>query len=382
MTFSENVGLIYFVIPFIFVIKNKIRFLFQILIGSRDYKIILEDGTKLKFSSLQFDVVLALLGILTFSNSYLINKKKELNISFGKRSNFTIPLENLSFEDCNLILTLFGGLRHGADFVTSDEDFRFPRDKTFKISDVNGKKIIETYNGVKFYMDSIHPGNTIVQTFLRKIHRITLKDDWTNKVVVDVGAECGDTALYYAKLGANVYAVEPIEAHYNAMLRNLSLNPELAKRITAIQAGIGRDGVLEFYQSIRAEIAEMASYVYNVHGKDFRICKVKGYSFDSFLKEFNIKHIDLFKIDCKGCEFNLTESVLENVDAIKISNTYDPSPQRKQEDLINLLERAGFRCVVYRSNPNRDRHSTKLGGQILGIKIKNTQTNFYQNNTR
>ena len=51
-----------------------------------------------------------------------------------------------------------------------------------------------------------------------------------NNIVVDVGAQCGDTPLYYANKGATVYAFEPNLNHYNAMLKNLSLNPVLAKK--------------------------------------------------------------------------------------------------------------------------------------------------------
>ena len=112
----------------------------------------------------------------------------------------------------------------------------------------------------------------------------------------------------------------------------------------------------------------MASYVYNVHDKNVKTTKVTGYSFKTALDKFNITHIDLFKIDCKGCEFSLTKEVLKNVDRVKISNTYDTAPERNQEKLIQLLEDAGFKCVIYRSNPNRDTASLRYAAQIYGIK--------------
>ena len=370
MSISENLGLLYYLFPFIFVVKNKVSLILSILRGATYHKIILMDGTVVKFHYSQFNTMLAFLGILTYANSYSVKEGHKIEVVFGKRSKFTIPLVNMSFEDSSLILTLFGGLRHGADFVTNDEDFKFRRDKTYKITEENGKKIIETYKGIKFYIDSIHAGNTIVASYVQDVHHINSNDDWKDKVVIDVGPECGDTPLYYACLGAKVYAFEPIKAHYDAMIRNISLNPTLAERIVPINAAIGKDGMLTFYQNTKADIAEMASYVYNVHGKDVKTTQVKGYSFRSIFKEFNIKHVDLFKIDCKGCEFELTEEVLENVDRVKISNTHDENPERRQDKLIDLLERAGFRCVAYRVSPNRDRQSTGMSAHIYGIKVK------------
>lgn len=370
MSLSENVGLLYYLFPFIFVAKNKVSLILSVIRGSTYHKIKLMNGTVVKFHYSQFNTMLAFLGILTYANSYSVKEGRKIEVIFGKRSKFTIPLDNMSFEDSNLVLTLFGGLRHGADFVTTDEDFKYRRDKTYKITEENGKKIIETPKGIKFYIDSIHPGNTIVASFVQDIHHISSNDDWKDKVVIDVGPECGDTPLYYAYLGAKVYAFEPIKAHYDAMIRNISLNPILANRIIPINAAVGRDGMLTFYQNTRAEIAEMASYVYNVHGKDVKTTQVKGYSFRSIFREFDIKHVDLFKIDCKGCEFELTEDVLENVDRVKISNTFDENPVRNQEKLIDMLENAGFRCVAYRVNPNRDRHSTNLSAHIYGVKVK------------
>lgn len=369
MGFSENLGLLYYLFPFIFVSKNKVSLILSVLCGMKYHKIELKNSTIVKFHYLQFNTMLAFLGILTYANSYSIRQDKKLEIVFGKRSKFIIPLDNMTFEDRNLILTLFGCLRHGADFVTNDEDFRYRRDKTIKITEENGKRILELSNGIKFYMDSIHPGNTITATFTQDIHTMHKEENWSGKIVVDVGPECGDTPLYYANLGAKVYAFEPIKAHYDAMIRNIELNPHLAERITPINAAVGKDGMLTFYQNTKADIAEMASYVYNVHGNDVKTTQVKGYSFKSIFTEFNINHIDLFKIDCKGCEFELTPKVLENVDAVKISNTYDENPERRQEKLIDMLESAGFRCVAYRVNPNRDRQSTSQSAQIYGIKV-------------
>lgn len=272
-----------------------------------------------------------------------------MELSFDIKNKFAINLDKMSIEDEKLLMLLYEGTLYGASFVAgSDDKFRV-YGKTIKISEFEGKKIIEVENGLRFYLDSITPG-IIVETFVQKIHDVNPSEDLNGKVVVDVGAECGDTAIYYASRGANVYSFEPIKAHYEAMVRNIALNPELSKRIKPINAAIGKDDILKFYQSDRAEIAEGASFVYNIHGKDAKTSEVKGYSLRSAYAEFGLKHIDLLKMDCKGCECFLTEDDLAIVDSLKIEYTnFDNS--HKLEDLLAKLKHVGFHYIIFRHIP-------------------------------
>ena len=97
---------------------------------------------------------------------------------------------------------MYYGNKYGANFITNDIFKNSIREQTFKISSSNNRKIITTSNGINFFLDSIHPGNTIFETFIKKIHLINSKINWNDKIVVDVGAECGDTPLYFASMGA------------------------------------------------------------------------------------------------------------------------------------------------------------------------------------
>ena len=310
-------------------------------------------------------------GVLMYSTSYEITSDRKIHLTLDLKNTFTIPLDDLSIEDENLIQTLFNGLRYGANFETKNIDFKDFRDKTLVITEKNGKKIIETSRGIKFYIDSIHPGNTIGEAFVMDIHTIRNDYDYTDKIVVDVGAECGDTPLYYASRGAKVFAFEPMKAHYDAMIRNLSLNPELAKRITPINAAIGKDGKLKFYHSNRAEIAGVSSFVYNAHGDNAVVFDdVQGYSLSSAIKKFNIHHIDVLKTDCKGCEFFLKEEDLEKVDQVKIEYEAYEYTKHNLTELTKTLDNSGFKYMIYRINPNRDRFSNLLSGHLFGKKIK------------
>ena len=249
MNFMSNLGLIYFLAPFLNIVQNKISLLFAVIFGFEEIQLILKNGLKIKLKKSQFDILQSIMGIVGYSMISKFRDEQFLNLSFDGKNFFDIDTKKLDLETENLLLLLYFGTKYGADFISGKNDIKSKRDKTFHLYESKGKKIIETPNGIKFFMDSIHPGNTIVETFVNKIHFINSDIDWNGKIVIDVGAECGDTPLYYASLGATVYAFEPIRAHYDAMIRNLSLNPSIAKNIIPVNAAIGKDEILTFYHS-------------------------------------------------------------------------------------------------------------------------------------
>lgn len=370
MSFKEQLGLVYLILPHIHLVKNKIGLILSILIGSSEYTIKLENNISIKFKSSEFSVLQSLLGVITYSTSYSINSKKELKITFDEKNYVLIPLNKLTYEDQNLLELLFLGTKYGVDFITDEsiplENFR---DKTIRIIKINDKKIVEISNGVKFFLDSIHVGNTIIETFVKDIHRINSNNDWKDKIIIDVGAECGDTPLYFASKGANVYAFEPVKTHFEAMLRNISLNPHLSDRIIPINAAIGKDGSLKFYESMKIGGGGGASFLYNNQGNDFKISEVIGYSLESALEKFNIKNIDLLKMDCKGCEFLLTENALKNINKVKIEYSIH-SNEHKIENLTRILENCRFSLTIYRVG-DQSRRSNRFSANIYGVKIQN-----------
>lgn len=346
---KKSIGETYYVLPYLGAIKNKYELISSLVFHKKHLKIELTNGVTATFRREQFEAVIALLGAVSFATSCVKKSNSAIELSFDMKNKFIVNLNEMSMEDEKLLLLLYGGTLFGASFIASADDKFKVSGKTIKISEFNGKKIIEVENGLKFYLDSITPG-IIIEAFIQKIHNVNPSDDLNGKTVVDVGAECGDTAIYYASKGANVYSFEPVKDHYDAMVRNISLNPELSEKITPTNAAIGKDGILKFYQSDRAEIAEAASFVYNIHGKDVKISEVKGYSLKSAYEEFGLKHIDLLKMDCKGCEYFLTEDDLANVDTIKIEYTnFDNS--HKIEDLLEKIKKSGFQYIIFRHIP-------------------------------
>ncbi len=364
---NNKIEVIYRILPFRHLIKNNFSIYLSVLLGLSKYHIKLKNGSLLKIDSSKLNILQPILGVLTYATSFSINSNNEITLKLDMNNEFIFAINNLSIEDLNLILLLFHGNRFGVNFITNEEiDLKKCRDKTLKIFQNGDKKIVETSNGVKFFVDSIRPHNTIVETFIRKVHLINSDDDWKDKIVLDVGAECGDTPLYYAEMGAVVYAFEPNEENYDSMIRNLKLNPNLSKRIIPIKAAIGNDGIMDFFQG-KEVLGTGGSFVGTKYGKNRKVSKITSYSLESAMKKFAINKIDLLKMDCKGCEMLLTTDSLKDVDQVKIEyNTKFSSYEL--DELLNKLKSAGLQCMLYSITPFYLHAGNGVLGHVYGKK--------------
>ena len=131
-------------------------------------------------------------------------------------------------------------------------------------------------------------------------------------------------------------------------------------------ACILKDGELIFHYGVKS-ITKSTSFVKNIHENKAREEKVTGYSFKNAFKKFNIEKIELLKMDCKGCECFLKEDDLSNVENIKIE--YDSEfASLKLDELLEILETAGFRNIIYRINPISNRLSNRDFCHVFGSK--------------
>ena len=72
-------------------------------------------------------------------------------------------------------------------------------------------------------------------------------------------------------------------------------------------------------------------------------------------------------MDCKGCEFYLTDDDLKDVDRIKLEYTIS-NKKFKLDDLLDLLKRNGFRYSIFR-NQDTNRLSNRIAGNIYATKL-------------
>jgi len=113
---------------------------------------------------------------------------------------------------------------------------------------------------------------------------------------IDIGANIGDTAIYFALNGAErVIALEPSVYAFNFGQENIVSN-RLGDQILLINAGYGPDSEI----TVDAErVTNSGSQLVKGYGKTLPI-----YSLKTILSKYGVKRAVL-KMDCEGCEYNL-----------------------------------------------------------------------------
>ncbi|MEM3191243.1 MAG: FkbM family methyltransferase [Candidatus Parvarchaeota archaeon] len=170
--------------------------------------------------------------------------------------------------------------------------------------------------------------NELDETFLREAYSF-LKVE--GKVVVDIGANIGDTAIYFAIKGAKkVIALEPYPYTFALATKNTNFSG-FKDKIEIINAGYGEDKKIKidttFIPDAGSEIKE------NADGSEINI-----YSLKTLISKYNIDS-GILKMDCEGCEYNLLNEDNETIrkfEMIQIEYHYG------HEQLVKKLEGCGF----------------------------------------
>jgi FkbM family methyltransferase len=139
-----------------------------------------------------------------------------------------------------------------------------------------------------------------------------------NAIVFDVGANVGSMALRFAQgaPGGHVYAFEPTDYAFKKLQRNLSLNPKLAERISAVQQFLSdetqSDPEIQAYASWKVDGSVKNSHP--LHGGTIKPAEsVSAITLDLFCTQNQIKNIDLIKIDTDGHEHKVLNGARKTI---------------------------------------------------------------------
>jgi FkbM family methyltransferase len=162
--------------------------------------------------------------------------------------------------------------------------------------------------------------------------------DTDNKVVIDIGAGVGDTAVLFSLRGAKrVIALEPFPSLYKKALINIKING-VEDKVSIINAGLG-----SFDGEVYAKLSDVCGYYLFKPGDECDV-KVRMYTLNSLIKEFGVEGGSILKVDCEGCEYetilNASPEDLTVFDQIIIEyhNGY--------VELKRILENAGFETII------------------------------------
>jgi len=150
------------------------------------------------------------------------------------------------------------------------------------------------YRGRKVEMAGEQALASFSEIFIDEVYSFA---DVGGKIVVDIGANIGDTAIYFALNGAkHIYAFEPYPYSYEKALQNIETN-KLKGRVSLLRCGVGKKG------RIRLSAAEQKQL-----WAGLRECN-DGISTDiitlrDIAERYPVKN-SILKIDCEGHEYEI-----------------------------------------------------------------------------
>lgn len=175
-------------------------------------------------------------------------------------------------------------------------------------------------------------------------------------IVIDVGANIGETTLNFAKLvGSNgvVYSFEPDPINYKTLEYNLSLNH--FRNITLNKLGLGNQNGTYKIQTFDNNNKGMNRIINNTSpAKNYRQIIVT--TLNEYVKSNNIKKVDLIKIDVEGFELNVLKGSSEVLQRFspKLFIELDDSNLKEQgssaKELIKLLSDYNYTIVNAENN--------------------------------
>ena len=153
------------------------------------------------------------------------------------------------------------------------------------------------------------------QNYVTHNRYVNLKDE---AIVFDIGSNIGSMTLPFAKVASrgHVYAFEPTEYAYHKLIKNISLNPKLAERITPVQLFLSdqtkSEHQIKAYSSWRVNGSALNTHP--VHGGSIKSAvSVPSVTLDDYCEENKIETIHLIKIDTDGHELNVLKGALRTL---------------------------------------------------------------------
>lgn len=137
-------------------------------------------------------------------------------------------------------------------------------------------------------------------------------------VIFDIGANVGSMSLRFAQLASqgHVFAFEPTRYAFDKLMRNLSLNPELAGRITPVQVFVSDQTSskprINAYSSWKVDGSNADKHP--LHGGVVKSAEsISAITLDEFCMKNQIKNVELIKIDTDGHEFHVLRGARETL---------------------------------------------------------------------
>ena len=185
------------------------------------------------------------------------------------------------------------------------------------------------------------------------------------RLVIDIGAEVGDSSIYFALKGASkVVAIEPMPYNFEFLNENIKLN-QLDKIIEPLNIMIGNQTKRTMIECSNEPIVRDAIETTQGH-------EIDEWSLGDLLKKYSTGD-SILKMDCEGCEYNLVNidnTLIQNFERIQIEYHYG------LDGLVDKLNDAGFKVKhtkpmdIYNSDASNPNMKT---GYIYALRISSSK---------
>lgn len=158
-----------------------------------------------------------------------------------------------------------------------------------------------------------------------------------DKIVIDIGANIGDTAIYFALKGAKkIIAIEPSPINHNFAKENIELN-KVDQKIELLLAGCSYKPGTTYLEN------DKGGSTFSLELNKKKGVEIPLLTLEGILSKISEKPT-ILKIDCEGCEYDIvlssTKEILQNFTQIQIEYHYG------YLNLKEKLEKCGFRVRV------------------------------------
>jgi FkbM family methyltransferase len=172
-------------------------------------------------------------------------------------------------------------------------------------------------------------------------------------IVLDIGANVGAHTLHFARLvgpEGRVIAFEPTDWAFAKLHANLALNPELASRVTPVQAFLvdreDREAVAEVHASWPIDGAGVHA---KLRGRALPASGARALTLDAYLREAGVGRVGAVKIDVDGYECDVLAGAADMLKRDGPEIVMELSPYILEERggslarLLDILDGAGYR---------------------------------------
>lgn len=202
---------------------------------------------------------------------------------------------------------------------------------------------------------------TIMEIYALNEYMIPILYAFDEFVVFDIGMNRAYATLNFASMDncSLVYGFEIDEFVYSKALDNISLNPELSKKIKAFNFGLSdEEGIVDLYwydgfdgvNTMMDEFIEVSPVLQNykdkLHVKSAQVKKASRIISDIISKD-KIESKIVLKIDTEGAEYNIINDLIQSNTLNKIDVILGEGHLFGNNDFKEDLLNAGFKIVNF-----------------------------------